>query len=323
MGMLSSYISANAIPSKVITNGEIMGQVKNHRLKPIHIQLNPTNKCPLNCSFCSCKNRDKGAEYSWEGLVEAMDVFINQGTKAVTISGGGEPLSYPWINDCIAYLRKHDVEVGLVTNAILFHKLSPKIIPDLTWCRISLSDENIRVLRQLSDLLRPGCDWAFSYVLTKKFKEENVFKALEFANDRSFTHVRIVDDILDESQENDNMSDLREAVKTRGLNDDIVVYQGRKQYTKGHKKCLFSLLRPVVDATGLIIPCCGAQYAKNPPSLDFDETMVMGSISDMNEIWSSQTYFDGSVCSKCYYGDYNDMLNMVWEHMSLKHKFFV
>jgi uncharacterized radical SAM superfamily Fe-S cluster-containing enzyme len=56
---VSSYSSAGVFPVKLFQCDGLVDKYK--RIKPIHIQLNLTNKCNLSCSFCSCQNRTKGA----------------------------------------------------------------------------------------------------------------------------------------------------------------------------------------------------------------------------------------------------------------------
>jgi molybdenum cofactor biosynthesis enzyme MoaA len=66
-----------------------------------------------------------------------LERFRALGTMAVTISGGGDPLCHPNINEIIRKCKELNLEVGLVTNAILLSRLDTDL--DIKWCRISLS----------------------------------------------------------------------------------------------------------------------------------------------------------------------------------------
>jgi len=55
MNKKDSYTAADAFPIKVLKNSIL----QNGKIKPFHIQLYPTNVCNLNCSFCSCANRNR------------------------------------------------------------------------------------------------------------------------------------------------------------------------------------------------------------------------------------------------------------------------
>ena len=93
------------------------------------------------------------------------------------------------------------------------------------------------------------------------------------------------------------------------VDDSLVVCQDRKDYVTGAKKCYISMLKPVIGADGCIYPCCGVQYAKDPMPLDYDESMKMGSVDDIQEVFMRQKVYDGSECTRCYYSGYNVLLS--------------
>ena len=125
MKKLISYTSANTIPIKLVANQDLMNSIINHNITPIHIQINPTNSCPLNCTFCSCKNRDKSKEINFNLLKTMINKFSDMGMLACTITGGGDPLAYTYINETVDYLNARGIAMGLVTNGVLFSKIKP------------------------------------------------------------------------------------------------------------------------------------------------------------------------------------------------------
>jgi len=322
VGVVNSFIAANTIPAKLIGDVDVVSAVTEHKIPPVHVQINPTNKCPFSCRYCSMANMDRGIEMSWPDIVRATDSYIALGTRAFTITGGGDPLAYTWINDVVARLHRKGCDIGLVTNAMLFRRFDPKLIKCLTWCRVSVSDESVRALDVLPEYLRAGTDWAFSYVLTAKPNIMNIIRVVEFANNNHFTHVRLVDDIL-ESGGLSRMDIARAALAAANVDDSLVIYQGRKQYVRGHSRCMISLLKPNISADGLVVGCCGTQYASDPPALNYTKEFSIGTISDINDVYHNQKYFDGSACSRCYYSEYNDVLNMLWDYGELKHRNFI
>lgn len=310
-----SYTSASVFPVKVLSQ-DIIASVKNHGIKPIHIQLNPTNKCNLKCSFCSCSNKDD-VEMTFSQVCDILTRFKKLGTKAVTISGGGDPLCHPDINQIIRKCNELGIDVGLVTNAILLDKLDSDL--NITWCRISLSGENIISEKTKNKILQmPQVDWAFSYVIIPG-KFDNVTKAVNLANELKMTHIRIVDDILDPNTS--YIEDIKVMLKSKDIDESRVIYQGRKSFTRGTKTCLISLLKPSIDAHGLVYPCCGVQYALEKPLMDYEPSMCMG--NNYENIWGNQRFFDGSICHKCYYSNYNNLLNIMWDSESVEHQNFV
>lgn len=316
---LVSYTAASIFPVKVLQNINI---VEDNKINPYHIQLNPTNICNLNCDFCSCSARDRKTSINWDNLVNIMTLFIIKGCKSVTITGGGEPLLYPKINELIKWLGLNEIQIGLVTNGKELELLDPSYSRYITWCRISVSDSRNMNWGNIKNVVQqcPTIDWSFSYVVTRYLNLNNIEDTINFANSENFTHVRLVSDLLDLSKII-NMDDLKREISWLGVDDSKVIYQGRKQYTKGSKKCLISLLKPVVGADGKLYPCCGTQYAEKEPSLDYGEKMCMGGQEDIFNIWDNQICFDGSNCDRCYYNEYNELLELLT--MKLDHKDFI
>ena len=332
-----SYASANVFPLKLLLHEDLIHScIHEKKVIPIHIQLNPTNKCIFDCSFCSCSNRDRRLELPYPELISFMEKAKELGCKSVTITGGGEPLLYPKFDEMVTALNELGIEMGLVTNGALLDAISDGSISKMTWIRISVSDEMPeqlerhlglsfdRWLKVLSNIVKNNrrVDWAFSYVVTENSKPELIAKILKFANEHNFTHIRLVNDIFRADQLKPVMEYIKWAIRTiYKIDDRIVNYQDRAYWTKGQNPCYISLLKPVVDAGGYILPCCGTMYALEKPSRDYEPSMRMGHIRDFEDLIHEQKFFDGSRCVKCYYYGYNLVLGTLLK--GLKHVNFV
>ena len=307
----TSYTAASAIPWKLFRRAGLLEKIIRGAIPPAHLQLIPTNRCNLSCSFCSCANRNMGDEFSFEEIGSIVRRFSRLGARAVTITGGGEPLLHDRINDIITLCRMFGLEVGLVSNGLEARRLDESALAALAWARFSCSDELPfeRVESAIKDAVERGgmVDFAFSYVLTRAFNPDNLAKYIGAANLMEFTHVRVVSDLTD-LDGIPGMDAVRDALRSRGVDDGKVIYQGRKDYEAGARQCWISLLKPVVSADGFLFPCCGAQYAEAEESLDLGLSMRMGQVADIERIWKEQKPFDGSRCVRCYYGAYNEAL---------------
>jgi len=102
---------------------------------PYHVEIHPSSRCGLRCFFCST--------HSWRtrqdlplATIERLAVEMeSMGTRAVCLSGGGEPLCHPHALEMIHCLASHKVPVGhLTTNG---QHLAPEIADALidTGCR--------------------------------------------------------------------------------------------------------------------------------------------------------------------------------------------
>lgn len=318
-----SFTAADVLPMKLFLIDGLVDQIKKGYIPPVHISLCPTNKCNQNCSFCSYSERDRNLEMSYAQAINILETFKHLGTKAVDLTGGGEPLLYPWINEVIDYISTNDMQLSLTTNGLLLRYIHDRISM-FTWIRISVSDytpwENIeKIIPYIDD--NTSVDWNISYVLTRKPNYDLFMKVVVLANNvNCITHVRAVSDLLD-LKHLPPIDRYRLYLDYDAVDDSKVIYQNRQKYSLGAKKCLISLLRPNIDAKGDVYPCCGTQYAiEANPARNFAPTFNMG--NNYKDIWAHQKYFDGSVCTKCYYYGYNEVLNVL-QNPEVKHVEFV
>lgn len=323
MNIRDSYTAASSFPIKVAINESIIAAAKNGFIPPVHMQLNPTNKCNLNCQFCSCAGRDKNQELDIKLAFSIMEEFVELGMESVTITGGGEPLLYPYLFAIISYLHMRGVKVGLVTNGILLSKQNPVMLDMLTWCRISHSDERKFTSRYEADISRirdkVNIDWAFSYVVGTTPDYSNVAKIIEYANEKNFTHVRLVADLYD--VEDVPMKEVERQMKERGIDDGKVIYQARVDSTPGGP-CYIGFLKPVVGPDSKIYTCCGAQYAFPGDYRCYPEQLCLGDAMNIVDIYEKSSMpFDGSICQTCYYMNYNRLLGSMLGNID--HKEFV
>jgi organic radical activating enzyme len=251
------------------------------------------------------------------------------GCQSVTITGGGEPLCHPDIVKIIKDIKALGIKIGLVTNGTLVHTstLDESFWSCITWCRISSGDHRIfddSYEEQLESAVSrgPNVDWAFSHVLTSKPNYETIRRVVQFANKHdNFTHIRLVSDLLN-LKDVPAMDQIKSKLYEAKVDDTKIIYQGRKDATQGTKRCLISLLKPVIGTNGMLYPCCGTQYAQATPSKDFGGAeMTMGSAKDIDKIFNKQQCFDGSKCATCYYSEYNKSLEILVD--KIKHKEFV
>ncbi len=328
-----SFSSANTFPMKLIRNLDILEScILDKNVLSVHYQLNPTNKCNFNCEFCSCSERNRRLELSLKQIDYIFRIALRYGVQSTTITGGGEPLMFKDFNEMIKIINDKDIDVGLVTNGTLLNKIN--VLDKIIWIRISVSDIYSKQLMILNKNIgeqilewrkiikdNNNIDWSFSYVLGHKPNYKLIARLIEFANEQNFTHFRLVNDIFLANELRDKMNYVRSYLKFKNVDDSIVNYQDRSYWMEGSNPCYISLLKPVIGADGYIYPCCGTQYALNEPSKDYEFLMRMGNIRDLDNILKRQRFFDGSICYKCYYSEYNRALDILLN--GLKHESFI
>ena len=137
----SSFTAANAYPFKIFKDKELLAALRNGKIIPIHVQLNPTNVCNLNCSFCSCSKREKHLALDFRVIAQLIDRLKTLGCKAVTVTGGGEPILYPNFSRMLTLIHMNGMKIGLVSNGEAIGKVPAHDLEKVTWCRISCSDD--------------------------------------------------------------------------------------------------------------------------------------------------------------------------------------
>ena len=138
---------------------------KEHRA-PIYIRLKPTNFCNHHCAYCTygsgdtyekTENRDSIEHRDmipWEKLQEIIADMGAMGVKALTFSGGGEPLTYPHIVEAAKQIKRHGIDLSLITNGQLLKEETAEAFFSAKWVRISFDAPRAAVyadLRRISE----------------------------------------------------------------------------------------------------------------------------------------------------------------------------
>jgi organic radical activating enzyme len=294
----ASYTAADTVPVKLFLHEEVK------RLRPVHVNWMPTNRCNLNCPFCSCAGRDQSEEMPIDVAVKVICNFARLGCKAVTVTGGGEPLCYGPLMEMLQEFHHYGIDIGLVTNGLLFNRLSLATVSLLTWCRISNADGRSltpayrRILDRVTEV---PIDWAFSHVVSKEPNLEEIRQVVEYARAKHFTHVRLVGDLME--PEAVPFAPVMDALT--GI-DDLVIYQPRKEYSQS-TSCLIGYVKPVVAPNFRMYLCCGVQYALDPTRRDMPEELSMGSALNLDSVYEKPEPYRVH-CNRCYYGAYNSLL---------------
>lgn len=114
-------------------------------IAPIYIRIKPTNYCNHHCFYCSYADSDlalrDGVNYTdsipYEKMMQIIEDIAKMEVKAVTFSGGGEPLIYPHIIEAMKKLLAAKVDLSIITNGQLLTEERAEILTQAKWVRIS------------------------------------------------------------------------------------------------------------------------------------------------------------------------------------------
>lgn len=153
------------------------------RSAPVHIRLKPTNTCNHHCGYCTYglgqdESRNTHREpvrkndfIARSKMRELTDDLVDLGVKAVTFSGGGEPLTYQWIGEAVERLRAGGVDLSLITNGQLLQGPTAQLFAQAKWVRISFDSPDPEEYARLRRIAVAGfhqvCDNIASFAKIK------------------------------------------------------------------------------------------------------------------------------------------------------------
>ena len=141
--MATYYSSLKFLQFKDHLKGLEQGRI----VAPVHIRVKPTNHCNHNCWYCAYRTDDLalGNEMVEKDSIPAARMlalaheFVEMGVKAVTFSGGGEPLLYKPLPEVIEVLAAGGIRIAALTNGSnLKGRVADAFAKHGTWVRISL-----------------------------------------------------------------------------------------------------------------------------------------------------------------------------------------
>jgi MoaA/NifB/PqqE/SkfB family radical SAM enzyme len=114
---------------------------------PIHIRIKPTNICNHNCWYCAYKadNLQLGQDMQKRDYIPREKMFAiiediaDMGVRAVTFTGGGDPLYYPYLTETVKKLSGTRIKFACLTNGSRLQDEAAEIFAHHgTWVRISM-----------------------------------------------------------------------------------------------------------------------------------------------------------------------------------------
>lgn len=183
---------------------------------PVHIRIKPFNRCNHDCWYCAYRvsNLQLGSDIDYKDAIprekmhEIVEDAIEMGVKAVTFSGGGEPLLYKPLPEIVKRLAEGGVRVATLTNgANLKGKVANAFAEHGTWVRVSTDawddasfaksrgvrhGEFSELLKHLRDFSSLGskCVLGVSFIVDQT-NSTHLFEACEKLKDAGVNHVKL------------------------------------------------------------------------------------------------------------------------------------
>jgi Fe-coproporphyrin III synthase len=266
---------------------------------PVHVRIKPMNPCDHDCWYCAYhdENLQLGnlMEYKdrlpREKMMEIIDDLAEMGVKAVTFSGGGEPLIYPYIAESLNRLGKHGIKLATLTNASHLHEdIAEAFAKYGTWIRVSIDgwdaesyakirnvkltefDMVVNNMRNFANL-KSSCVLGINYVIDN----QNYAHILEFSKlmkDVGVNHLKIMGVIVsnDGKISNEYHDEIRESVqeqinqakKIEDANFKIIdhYHEFPERFDKDYQTCPSIQFLTIIGADSKVYSCHDKAYTK-------------------------------------------------------------
>ena len=308
--------------SKIFHFHEKLDAMQSGRVTPpIHVRLKPTNRCQHRCGYCCYRNPDlylgesmnESDEIPLEKMREIVQDLGRMGVRAVTFSGGGEPLCYAHIDETIRGLTDAGVKVAMLTNGgLLKGETAALLARTATWVRVSMDaadrdtyartrnvapDEFDRVCENIGAFARIAdkrCVLGINLIVTRE-NSDDVLGFLRMARELGADHVKVSNAIVSTRPEEnaEYMSVFYESVKrqiddaTAELDGDgfaivdkvHLPLSGAESLLRSYTWCPMSRCLTVIAADQNVYTCQDKAYTRSG---------LLGSVRDtrFSELWA-------------------------------------
>jgi len=146
---------------KIFAHPEKLSALKHGKITaPVYVRIKPTNACNHGCNYChygsgkylELKGTEAKNHIPWEKLKETISDLGAIGTKAITFSGGGEPLFYKNITDAMKLVKAQKMDLAIITNGHFLKDEKAEILGEAKWVRISFDSATASTYSKLRNL---------------------------------------------------------------------------------------------------------------------------------------------------------------------------
>ena len=125
---------------KLLHHEDAVRKIKDNNIAtPLCLQVSPTGRCNLSCSFCANANRKITADISIDAVCQLIDAMAELGLRSVEITGGGEPTLYTHFETLASHVVNRGLKLGMITNGTRLYKIDPFVLNKFDWIRISMN----------------------------------------------------------------------------------------------------------------------------------------------------------------------------------------
>ncbi len=113
---------------------------ESNTLPPFSIEIHPTSACNYSCIHCSYGQRNKSHQKISENAIKNVlnELTTKLKPNGIYLSGGGEPLTFPFWKNIFDKFTTNSVSCALISNGSLLKKDDIETLSKLTYIAISV-----------------------------------------------------------------------------------------------------------------------------------------------------------------------------------------
>lgn len=326
---------------------------------PIYVRIKPINRCNHACHWCvysdgtkRSKDRpdkhlqahmhadmDEGSVMPREKGLELLNDLADIGTKAVTFSGGGEPLLHRNIAEFLGLSLERGLDLSIITNGQLLSGERASLLAQAKWVRVSMDYTCVEQMvasrntaeRAFTDVLKnmeefasmkdSGCDLGINFIVTRD-NHEGLVDFSRRMKDLGVGNIRFSPVYTDGFQA--YHGPIKERVEEQlrlaqticddefTINTTYDLDSSSKKPVRKYSRCYVMQNNPVVGADLGVYACHNVAYAAHG---------LIGSIATrkFSDLWFSdeaKAVFDGlNPCKVCLHECANDAKNLLYHEL--------
>jgi len=305
---------------KIVWHPEKLNSLRERKITaPIYVRIKPTNKCNHRCFYCAydpdfgyvlSERLKREDEISREKMIEILQDFSEMGVKAITYSGGGEPLIYPYILEALKKTLEYGINLSVITNGQNLKGEIAEVLAKAKWVRISLDssnaktfsetrriseksfDELIKNIKNFAKIKNSDCEFGINFVVNEK-NFQSVYDSVKFFKNLGVNHVKITPLYTPRGFEEyhspfkeDVVEQVKRAKKELETDSFSVFdtyendFQLTSTHTRHYTKCPMMQVVPVIAADSCVYFCHDKAYSNSG---------LLGSIKEhsFKDLWFS------------------------------------
>jgi len=320
--------------------------LKGERVAPIYIRIKPTNICNQRCFYCAYANDnlfnerevDKRESIPWDIMEKTLYDLAEMKVKAVTYSGGGDPLCYHSIIQTLALTKSLGIDFSMITNAQALEGDVVAYLKDAKWIRVSFDSseaetyESIRGVHTYSRVINnierfagiksKDCTLGINCVITKN-NADKIFEICTLVKNLGVDNIKL-SPIAVKANTKDYHDSIKESVVEQinlakeKLEDNRFKVVDKYTcdlnlpdfYKKEYQKCYIQNFFAVIAADSKVYRCHQRAYTKagelgDLKQMSFKELWFSKEVSNRIGMFEPQK----ECCFRCAFDERNLLLN--------------